>query len=148
MPGSVLLYTIGFTKKSAEEFFALLGEAGVKRVLDVRLNNVSQLAGFAKKDDLEFFLREVAGIEYHHLLELAPTQELIDMARKRQEWAKFEAGYRRLIEQRKVEALVSRQLLHRGCLLCSEDQPEHCHRRVLADYLAGRVPGLKVQHLV
>lgn len=148
MPAKIALFTIGFTKKSAEEFFGLLGGAGVRRVLDVRLNNVSQLAGFAKRDDLAFFLRAVAGIDYQHLEAAAPTQELIDMARQRHEWAAFEAGYRRLIRGRKVEQAVSRELLDGGCLLCSEDQPEHCHRRVLAEYLAEHFKGLHVQHLV
>ena len=148
MPAPVTLYTIGFTKKTAAEFFGLLRAAGVKRVLDVRLNNVSQLAGFAKKDDLAFFLREVAGIDYHHLPELAPTQALIDTARKRHEWDRFEAGYLRLIRSRKVEDVVSRELLDGGCLLCSEDQPAHCHRRVLAEYLAQHFPETQIVHLV
>jgi uncharacterized protein (DUF488 family) len=148
MPAKIPLSTIGFTKKSAEEFFALLAGAGVRRVLDVRLNNVSQLAGFAKRDDLAFFLRAVAGIDYLHLEAAAPTQELIDMARKRHEWTRFEAGYRRLIEGRKVAQAVSPELLDGACLLCSEDQPEHCHRRVLAEYLAEHFEGLQVRHLV
>lgn len=148
MPAHSTLFTIGFTKKSAEEFFTLLQGAGVQRVLDIRLNNVSQLAGFAKKDDLAFFLRAIAGIDYVHVPELAPTQELIDLARKRHEWDKFEAGYLRLIRGRKVADVVSRAMLDRACLLCSEDQPDHCHRRVLADYLAEHFQGLKVVHLV
>ncbi|NJD11495.1 MAG: DUF488 domain-containing protein [Gemmatimonadetes bacterium] len=142
------LFTIGFTRKTAEEFFTLLRQAGVRRVLDIRLNNVSQLAGFTKQDDLAFFLREIAGMEYRHMAELAPTQALIDLARKRQEWDRFEAGYRRLIRTRKVEDVVSRQLLDGACLLCSEEQPEHCHRRVLADYLVEHFEGLQVRHLV
>ena len=148
MPASVTLYTIGFTKKTAAEFFGLLRAAGVKRVLDVRLNNVSQLAGFAKKDDLAFFLREIADIEYRHVPELAPTQELIDLARKRHEWDRFEAGYLRLIRTRKVADVVSRNELDHGCLLCSEDQPAHCHRRVLAEYLAQQFRGTQIVHLV
>ena len=93
MTSPASLFTIGFTKKSAEQFFGLLSGAGVKRVLDVRLNNVSQLAGFTKKEDLEFFLRRIGDMDYLHLPELAPTQDLIDTARSR-EWPKFEAGYR------------------------------------------------------
>lgn len=148
MPSTVRLSTIGFTKKSAEEFFRLLREAGVRRVLDVRLNNVSQLAGFAKRDDLEFFLREVAGIEYLHMEALAPTQELIEAARKRKDRAALETGYRKLIRERQVEKLVSPELLDGACLLCSEDRPEQCHRTILAEYLAGRFPGVRIQHLV
>ena len=141
------LSTIGFTKKSAERFFELLRAAGVRRVLDVRLNNVSQLAGFAKKDDLAFFLREVAGIEYRHMPELAPTQDLIDAARKRKDWKGLEEGYLRLIRERKAETLVTPELLDGGCLLCSEDRPDHCHRRILAEYLADHFAGVRIQHL-
>lgn len=147
MARALVLYTIGFTRKSAAEFFGLLRDAGVKRVLDVRLNNVSQLAGFAKKDDLEYFLRELVGIGYQHLPELAPTQELIDLARKEKDWKRWETGYRRLIGSRKVERSVSREQLDGACLLCSEDRPDHCHRRILADYLGEHFPGLEVKHL-
>ena len=147
MTSPASLFTIGFTKKSAEQFFGLLSGAGVKRVLDVRLNNVSQLAGFTKKEDLEFFLRRIGDMDYLHLPELAPTQDLIDTARSR-EWPKFEAGYRRLIRGRKVEGLVTRELLEGACLLCSEAQPQHCHRRILADYLVEHFPGVRVSHLV
>ncbi|MEJ2678637.1 MAG: DUF488 domain-containing protein [Gemmatimonadota bacterium] len=141
------LFTIGFTKKSAERFFTLLRDAGVHRVLDVRLNNSSQLAGFAKQDDLRFFLREIGGIDYVYLAELAPTQEIIDTGRKQKDWTAFEAKYRRLIEERKIESAVDRSLLHMGCLLCSEDRPDHCHRRMAAEYLAEKLGGITITHL-
>ncbi|MEJ2187447.1 MAG: DUF488 domain-containing protein [Gemmatimonadota bacterium] len=141
------LFTIGFTKKSAERFFTLLRDAGVRRVLDVRLNNSSQLAGFAKQDDLRFFLREIGGIDYVYLTELAPTQEIIDTGRKRKDWTAFEAKYRRLIQERKIENVVDRALLDRGCLLCSEDRPDHCHRRMAAEYLAEELGGITITHL-
>lgn len=148
MTAPVSLFTIGFTKKSAEQFFTLLRNAGVRRVLDIRLNNTSQLAGFAKRDDLEFFLREIGGIEYRYVPELAPTQELVDLARKRKQWAEFERRYRRLIEERKVEAVVTPALLHQGCLLCSEDRPDHCHRRFAAEYLAEKSGNVAITHLI
>ncbi|MEJ2215922.1 MAG: DUF488 domain-containing protein [Gemmatimonadota bacterium] len=143
----ISLFTIGFTKKSAERFFTLLRDAGVRRVLDVRLNNSSQLAGFAKQDDLRFFLREIAGIEYVYLTELTPTQEIIDTGRKRKDWAAFEEKYRRLIEDRKIENAVDRSLLDMGCLLCSEDRPDHCHRRIAAEYLAEKLGNIAITHL-
>jgi uncharacterized protein (DUF488 family) len=148
MTPTLSLFTIGFTKKSAEEFFRLLRDAGVRRVIDVRLNNTSQLAAFAKKDDLEFFLREIGGIEYLHLPEMAPTQELIDIARKKKDREAFEEGYRRLIEERGVEALLPRETLDGACLLCSEHQPRQCHRRILAEYLAEHFGGTQISHLV
>jgi uncharacterized protein (DUF488 family) len=147
MPGTTL-FTIGFTKKSAERFFTLLREAGVRRVLDTRLNNSSQLAGFAKREDLAFFLKELGGIDYVPAPELAPTQELVDLARKQKEWERFERGYRQLIRKRKVAAGFTAKELHMGCLLCSEDRPDHCHRRIAAEHLAEAVGDVRVVHLV
>lgn len=148
MPTGLSLYTIGFTKKSAEEFFDLLRNAGVRRVLDVRLNNTSQLAAFAKKDDLAFFLDRLCGIDYLHVTEMAPTQELIDLARKERDRDAFEAGYRRLIGERKVEDVLPREVLDGACLLCSEHEPRQCHRRILAEYLADHFGDVRVTHLV
>lgn len=142
------LFTIGFTKKSAERFFGLLRKAGVRRVLDIRLNNSSQLAGFTKAEDLPFFLREVAGIDYVYLPQLAPTQEIVDTARKRKDRVAFAKAYRTLIQERQVEKTVDPALLNGGCLLCSEDRPEECHRRIAAEYLAGKLGNLAVAHLV
>ncbi|HKK07585.1 MAG TPA: DUF488 domain-containing protein [Gemmatimonadota bacterium] len=148
MTAPTTLYTIGFTKKSAETFFGLLREAGVRRVIDVRLNNTSQLAAFAKKDDLAFFLGELGGIEYLHVPEMAPTQELVDLARKKKDRDAFEERYRALIEEREVELLLPRETLDRACLLCSEHRPRGCHRRVLAEYLAGRLGDVRIEHLL
>ncbi len=133
---AITLFTIGFTKKPAEEFFTKLSQAGVKRVVDIRLNNSSQLAGFAKKDDLAYFLRAICNIEYMHLPFLAPTQELLDAYKKHKgDWETYEKGFVDLISSRKIEDLVSREWLDGACLLCSEDQPIHCHRRLVAEYL-------------
>lgn len=132
----VRLFTIGFTNKSAETFFTTLRDAGVKRIVDVRLNNRSQLAGFSKKDDLAYFLRAIANIEYVHLPELAPTQEMLDAYKKNKgPWGEYERDFRLLMKQRKIEKTVSRDVLDGGCLLCSEHEPEHCHRRLVAEYL-------------
>lgn len=145
----IRLFTIGFTKKSAERFFTLLQAAGVARVLDVRLNNTSQLAGFAKRGDLPYLLRAVAGIGYEHRPELAPTQELLTAYKSAGgDWAVYERAFLELMAARRVEETVPRELADGGCLLCSEDTPKHCHRRLAAEYLAGRWGGVEVVHLV
>ena len=142
------VFTIGFTHTTAESFFGRLREAGVKRLIDVRLNNVSQLAGFAKKEDLAFFLRELSGIDYRHELRLAPTAQILDAYRKRGiPAAEFEKRMRGLLQQRKVEKALSRKELDRAVLLCSEEKPEHCHRRVVAEYFAEKWGGLDICHL-
>ena len=142
------LFTIGFTHKSAETFFGLLTEAGVKRVVDIRLNNVSQLAGFTKRDDLAFFLRSVAGIDYVHVPLLAPTQDLIDDYRKNGiGYDAFAARFRSLLAERAVETAPDAKLRDGDCLLCSEVDATECHRSVVASYLAPHVRGLKVRDL-
>lgn len=143
------LLTIGFTKKSAERFFSTLRSSGAKRLVDVRLNNVSQLAGFAKKDDLRFFLREICGMDYVHLPELAPTQEMLDRYKKTKvPWEVYEREFLDLMTSRKVEATVEQSVLDEGVLLCSEDKPTHCHRRLVAEYLRDRWGGVEIVHLV
>jgi uncharacterized protein (DUF488 family) len=142
------LFTIGFTEKSAEDFFSRLRAAGAKRVIDVRLNNVSQLAGFSKRDDLRFFLKEIAGIGYIHLPLLAPTQEMLDEYRKSKTgWDVYERKFNRLLEKRKIEREISPDLIKQACLLCSEDKPYHCHRRLIAEYLKRTWGDLEIVHL-
>ena len=143
------IYTIGFTRKTAEEFFALLTGAGVETLVDIRLHNRSQLAGFAKQDDLAWFAREIAGIEYVHLPDLAPAQELFDAFKKQGgAWETFERGFRQLMDERDAYGLFDRELLRRSpCFLCSEPGPEHCHRRLVAEGLAAMEAGLQVVHL-
>lgn len=142
------IYTIGFTKKSAEKFFEMLRLSGAKRVVDVRLNNVSQLAGFAKRDDLKYFLREVCGMDYVHVPELAPTQDMLDAYKKAKgDWGEYEKRFVGLIERRKIEDTVSKDLIAGGCLLCSEDRPHQCHRRIVAEYLQARWGGCDIKHL-
>lgn len=143
------VFTIGFTKKSARKFFDTLKDSGAKRVVDVRLNNVSQLAGFAKKDDLAFFLERVCSMSYVHLPALAPTQEMLDAYKKDGgDWSTYEQRFLDLMERRKIESTVPRELIEDGCLLCSEDKPHHCHRRLVAEYLRARWGGgFTIKHL-
>ena len=142
------VFTIGFTKKSAARFFSLLKAAGARRVVDVRLNNVSQLAGFAKKDDLAYFLREICGMDYLHVPALAPTQDILDQyKRERGDWQVYERRLMDLMGQRRIEATVAKELLDHSCLLCSEDLPNHCHRRLVAEYLSQHWGDVEIRHL-
>lgn len=142
------VYTIGFTKKSASEFFGLLRESGAKRVVDVRLNNVSQLAGFAKKDDLEYFLRKICKMNYVHLPDLAPTKEMLDAYRSgHRDWQTYEREFLALMDDRRVAKKAIKRTIANACLLCSEDKPEYCHRRLVAEYLHHHWGNVEVEHL-
>ena len=143
------VFTIGFTKKSAERFFTLLEEAEVDAVVDTRLRPNSQLSGFAKQRDLPFFLKQW-GIAYEHYPELAPSREILDGYRKDRDWENYVRQFRPLIEERAVEK-VGAALLERyraPCLLCSEHTPNQCHRRLIAEYWAEQIPELKIIHLL
>jgi uncharacterized protein (DUF488 family) len=145
----VKLYTIGFTKKNAQEFFETLRSANVRRVIDVRLNNVSQLSGFAKRDDLAYFLKRICDIEYVHIPELAPTQEILDKYKKEKgTWSEYAQAFDSLMAHRKSIQSLDPNLFDQGCLLCSESAPEFCHRRLLAEALQKRFADLQVDHLV
>ena len=127
MMSNVKIFTIGFTKKTAEEFFTRLIRAGVKRVIDIRLNNVSQLAGFTKREDLRYFLRTIGGIDYHHRPDLAPTQQILDAFKKSKgSWSVYERDFLALLSARGVEKEITPELLHEACLLCSEEKPVQC----------------------
>lgn len=140
--------TIGFTRKSAQRFFELLRESGAARIVDVRLHNGSQLAGFAKKDDLAWFARDLCGVDYIHVPSLAPTKELLSDYRKgRIRWEVYETRFIGLMKARRIESSLSKEVVDNGCLLCSEDQPHHCHRRLVAEYLEEHWGGLEVEHL-
>ena len=143
------LFTIGFTKKSAERFFGLLRDSGAERVVDVRLHNVSQLTGFSKKTDLPFFLREICEMDYLHLPELAPSEELFNGIKKEGlAWHDYERGFLRLMRKRKIEECVPREAIDGGCLLCTEPSAEHCHRRLVAEYLAEAWGDIEIVHLM
>jgi uncharacterized protein (DUF488 family) len=142
------VFTIGFTKTSAESFFTRLQRAGVKKVIDVRLNNVSQLAGFAKRDDLRYFLKALCGIEYAHLPKLAPTQEMLDAYRKQnRQWTDHEKLFLELMKSRRIEETIPRETVDGSCFLCSEDKPHKCHRRLVVEYLNSTWGNLDIVHL-
>jgi len=142
---AVEIFTIGFTQKSAEEFFKLLTDAGVRRVIDVRLNNNGTLAGFTRAAHLPYFLREIAGIVYEHMPDLAPDDAILSSwklkapakkaGKKPITWAEYQTRFARLIRKRKIEASIRPAELDYACLLCSEPTPENCHRRLVAEYL-------------
>lgn len=143
------LYTIGFTKSSAAHFFGRLREAGIRRLIDVRLNNTSTLAGFTKRDDLAFFLREILGAEYVHEPLLAPEPAMLKAIQSKQiAWAEYEAQYLALIQAREVADRLDRALFAGpSVLLCSEATGEPCHRRVAAEHLRDRWGEMQIAHL-
>ena len=143
------VYSIGFTKKKAEQFFGLLKGAGIRRLLDVRLNNVSQLAGFAKRGDLPYFLREICGAEYVHEPLLAPTKEMLDDYKKRKgSWEEYEQQFLALMAERRIEEKLDKSILAiPTALLCSEPTPERCHRRLVLEYLQRKWSDLTIRHL-
>jgi len=141
--------TIGFTQSTAEHFFGRLRDAGVRTVLDVRLHNTSQLAGFAKADDLGFFLKKICGIEYRHEPLLAPTDEMLKAyKRDKGDWGNYRDGFLSLLAARKIEERLAPEMFGETCLLCSEATPDKCHRRLVCEYLNGKWGGcLNVKHL-
>lgn len=144
----IRLFTIGFTQKSAEDFFSALSKAGVRRIIDIRLNNVSQLAAFAKRGDLAYFLKALGGIGYIHRPDLAPTQELLDSYKKKTiGWGEFETQFRSLMEERHIENALDPRLLDHACLLCSEPAASCCHRRLVAEYLHTKCEDITICHL-
>jgi uncharacterized protein (DUF488 family) len=149
MSNTINVSTIGFTKKTARKFFELLKASGAKRLIDVRLNNVSQLAGFAKRDDIAYFAKEILDIDYIHLPELAPTQKLLDAYKKEKgEWSTYERRFLDLMADRRIEEKISPDQISEGCLLCSEDKPHHCHRRLVVEYLRSRWGDVRIKHMV
>lgn len=145
----IKLYTIGFTGKSAEKFFDLLRNSDVKKIVDTRINNVSQLAGFAKGSDLKFFASEIGQMSYEHKIDFAPTKELLSKYRDKQmSWKEYEIEYLNLLDMRKVAQKTDIEKLHENCLLCSEHSPEKCHRRLLAEYLRHVKTDIEIIHLI
>lgn len=143
------IYSIGFTQKSAAEFFGALKTHGIERLLDVRLNNTSQLAAFAKQADLAYFLREICGSAYEHEPLLAPTQSMLDAFKKMKgSWEDYTEAYLALIRSRKVEAVLSKDNFQKKTvLLCSEATAEHCHRRLALEYLQQQWGNVTIRHL-
>ena len=143
------IYTIGFAKKSAQEFFNGLKKAGINRLIDIRLNNSSQLAGFTKRNDLEFFLKELCGAEYIYKPILAPTKEILDGYKKKTiTWEEYEQRFMKLMAERKVEDIIDKSLFDvPTVLLCSEPKPDKCHRRLVAEYFKDKWGNIKIIHL-
>lgn len=141
------IFTIGSTQKNAQTFFTALRTAGVRRLIDVRLNNVSQLAGFTKRDDLAYFAQSICAIPYTHMTALAPTAEMLGAFRKNKEsWKAYETSFNALMAARAIETMDKR-IFSGACLLCSEPAPHHCHRRLVAEYLGRHWQGVSITHL-
>jgi uncharacterized protein (DUF488 family) len=143
------IYSIGFTQKNASEFFGILKANGIERLLDVRLNNTSQLAGFAKQADLAYFLSEICGAVYEHEPLLAPTQEMLDTYKKQKgDWKVYEREFLALMRSRNIETAIEKDsFAKKTVLLCSEPTAEHCHRRLVLEYLQGHWDGIEIVHL-
>jgi uncharacterized protein (DUF488 family) len=150
MSSETRIYTIGFTKKGAKEFFGLLERAGVERLIDVRRRNRSQLSGFAKRDDLRFFLDELLDVDYEHRVDLAPSSELLDDWRDdRIDWETFEERFLDALSRREVDEALERSSFDTPtALLCSEHEPDRCHRRLVVEYLDDRWDSVSAIHLV
>lgn len=143
------IFTIGFTKKGAATFFGLLRQPGLRRLVDARLNNVSQLTGFTKRDDLKYFLETINGIQYSHLPELAPTAAILsEYKNSGGDWSRYERNFLALMEERGVERVLTPEFMDGVCLLCSEVSPAYCHRRLVAEYLQSYWDGVEIQHLI
>jgi uncharacterized protein (DUF488 family) len=144
------LYTIGFTKKSAEQFFALLEQNNVNCLVDIRLHPNGQLAGFTKQDDLAYFLSRIASCDYVHLDSLAPTDDILSEYRNDHDWDRYVQRFEALMDERNVPQCLDRVQFESktSCLLCSEATPEKCHRRLIAERLARHWPGLEITHLM
>ena len=146
----MILYTIGFTQKSAEEFFEILNAHAIRRLVDIRINPSGQLSGFARQRDLPYFLDRLAeGCEYVHLPELAPTKEILKDYRADKDWELYEGRFEALMDERQIPDILNSQDFEERacCLLCSEATPEHCHRRLVAERLAKHWPDVEIVHL-
>lgn len=144
------IYTIGFTKKSAEQFFGLLTKNQVTVLVDTRLSPDSQLSGFARKQDLPYFLRHLAHCDYIHRLDMAPTKELLSQYRQQNDWAWYEEYFNKLLNERQLitHLEIAWWKNQRACLLCSEHEPDFCHRRLVAEYLAAHWEYVTIHHLM
>jgi len=145
---TVRLFTIGFTQKSAQKFFESLLNNHVNLLIDVRLNNKSQLAGFTKADDLKYFLKKICGIEYLHMPLCAPSEELLKKYQKKEiKWPEYESQYIDILKKREVQIKFNKSNLNSACFLCSEPKPDQCHRRLLAEYLKQQFSDIEIIHL-
>jgi len=142
------IFTIGYAGKNARQFFSILKQAGIRQVIDVRLYNTSQLAGFTKKQDIEYFLQVIVGASYTHLPIMAPTKQLLnDYKKKLISWQQYETRFKTIIAQRQIDKHIEPGDMDMICFLCSEAKADNCHRRLVAEYLAGLWPDISIHHL-
>ncbi|MDR3148187.1 MAG: DUF488 domain-containing protein [Treponema sp.] len=142
------IFTIGYTHKTAKEFFGLLSQNKIETLIDIRLNNKSQLTGFTKKNDLEYFLEKLCGISYLYVPNFAPTRDILDGYKdKTITWDEYEQRFNLLIDKRKIEKELGPHVLHNACLLCSESDAKNCHRRLVAEYLSKHFDDVNITHL-
>jgi uncharacterized protein (DUF488 family) len=145
----IKLFTIGFTKKTAQHFFEALINNNVRKLIDIRINNRSQLAGFAKGADLAYFTKAIVNIEYEYIPDFAPTKELLsDSQNKRIDWTAYQKSYRQLIEQRRISTKYDIQNFDQACFLCSEETSEYCHRRLLTEFFQEENSDVQIIHLI
>lgn len=148
MMNSIKLYTIGFTQKNAMTFFNLIKTNKIKKLIDIRLNNASQLAGFTKKDDLKYFLHEICNVEYLHKIDLSPTEEILKKYKNKEiTWSEYEKHFMELLNIRKPEKYIGVELLNNSCLLCSESTADKCHRRLVAEYFKNIYKEIEIIHI-
>ena len=144
----IRVFTIGCAGKNARQFFSILKQSGIRKVIDVRLYNTSQLAGFTRKHDVEYFLQAIVGAEYIHMPIMAPTKQLLNDYKKRLiSWQQYETEFKSIITQRKIDKHITLQDMDMSCFLCSEATADNCHRRLVAEYLAGFWPNISIIHL-
>lgn len=146
----ITLYTIGFTKKNAQKFFELLKNAGVRKLVDIRINNASQLAGFAKGTDLKFFMKAICNAEYEHITDLAPTKELLkNYQDKVIDWNGYAVVFKKILQDRHIAERFNVENFDNCCFLCTEDTPEQCHRRLVAEFFKAKNPDkdIRIVHL-
>jgi uncharacterized protein (DUF488 family) len=144
----IRIFTIGYAAKNAREFFIILTRAGIRKVIDVRLYNTSQLAGFTKKQDVEYFLQTIVGAEYLHLPIMAPTKQLLNDYKKGLiSWQQYETQFKSIIAQRQIDKHIIPHDLDMACFLCSEATADNCHRRLIAEYLADNWQNISIHHL-
>jgi uncharacterized protein (DUF488 family) len=142
------IFTIGYVGRTAEEFFRILKQAGIRKVIDVRLYNTSQLAGFTKREDIKYFLRAIVGSDYIHLPMMAPTKKLLNDYKKGLiSWQQYETQFKGIITQRQIERHFMSQDMDMSCFLCSEAKADKCHRRLVAEYLAKHWQNVSIGHL-
>ncbi len=145
---TIKVFTIGYAGKNAQEFFSILKHAGIKKILDVRLYNTSQLAGFTKKQDIEYFLQTIVGAEYIHMPIMAPTKQLLNDYKKGLiSWQQYETQFKSIIVQRQIDKHIIPQDMDMSCFLCGEATADNCHRRLVAEYLAEHWPNISIRHL-